>query len=132
MRSVLLGLALITAIEPALATEWMYCGDAASEAEIGLLLPHHASVVAPIAVTLRAPGPRQWTSDPAYGDGAGAMVGQAFGDAEMLLVDVLDDNFNAPVASLRVFRVMEGEVFVQAGTLAIDGLGAWAVSCEGP
>ena len=131
-RIVAASLVLWVACHPALATEWMYCTDVAGAAEIGLLLPHHASVVAPIGVTMRGPALRQWTSDPAYGDGAGIMVGQAFGDADMLLVDLLDNNFNDQVAALRLFRVTEGDAYVQAGTLSIAGVGVWAVSCEGP
>jgi hypothetical protein len=131
MKPLLAALALVALAAPAQATEWLYCSDAAGEAEIGILLGHH-TVLVPVGVTLRGPGPVNWSSNPAYGEGEPISIGQAFGDDDMVLVDLLDGDVNLPVASLRVFRALEGKVFAQGGTLTIVGLGAWAVSCEGP
>jgi hypothetical protein len=38
----------------------------------------------------------------------------------------------AKLAELRLFKASEGETYARAGTLRIVGMGAWAVSCEGP
>lgn len=131
MKTALAVLFLAGLASPAAATEWIHCSDADGEVEIGLLVAHH-EVLSPIGATLRGPALRQWTSDPAYGDGPAITVGQAFGNDEMMLVDLLDGDFNLSVASLRIFKAEEGTDFVQGGTLVIDGVGAWAVACEGP
>ena len=100
MRALILALALCGAT-PALATEWEHCSDAGGAASFDYLA----------------------------GDGDPVSVGQAFEDAEAIRIDALDKDAGI-VASLRLFKASESGEAATGGTLSINGLGAWAVSCD--
>ncbi|MBL8599640.1 MAG: hypothetical protein JNL14_18040 [Devosia sp.] len=129
MRSLILVASLLLAT-PALATEWVYCGDAADEASVGLLLGG-VEFVNISAVTLRA-GTAEWASAEVYGPGAPIAVAQTYMGDDQLVVDLTDDNYNDVLAQLRVYTSEEGEDYVQGGVLRVPGHGAWVVTCEGP
>ncbi len=113
---------------PALATEWLYCGNEPAEVEIGLLLGT-TSFLSPVGATMRD-GDAKWASDAAYGEGTVFTVAQGFADAETIRVDLYDDIMNERVAELRLFQVEEGEELTLGGTLRIIGQGAWPVACS--
>jgi len=115
---------------PAMATEWIYCGNDDGTATVGLLAGA-VEFLSISAVTLQV-GEASWASGPSYGDGAPVTVGQAFEDHDMLLIDLYDDNVANLVAQLRVFRAEEGDAdVVYGGVLRVPGHGAWVVSCAG-
>lgn len=129
MRSLIFAASLLLAA-PAFATEWVYCGDAAEEASIGLLLGG-VDFVNISGITLEA-GNAQWASAEAYGPGKPIAVAQTYFGDDQIVVDLTDDNANELLAELRVYVAEEGEDYVQGGILRIPGHGAWVVSCEGP
>lgn len=59
-------------------------------------------------------------------------VSQAFSDGESIRVDFTDANLNELIARIRLFQAHEEADDVMAGTLEVMGVGAYAVSCEGP
>ncbi|MFN4143022.1 hypothetical protein [Aestuariivirga sp.] len=124
-----LGMAL-----PAHATEWMDCGDAEETASIRVLLGA-MEVIAVNTVEIEAKG-RRWST--AGGEGVTRVTtGQAFETAEQVWIDVTDEAVNAIVARLRLFKASDDGEGVEpsqatAGTLAMPGIGVWAVSCSGP
>ena len=119
---------MTVATTPASATEWVYCSDVDSVAEIGFLLGT-VDAFMPAGATMRHET-RHWTTNEAYGDGAVMTVGQGYGDDTMLMVDLFDEAVDAKIAELRLWKAQEGEVVVNAGTLHILGQGVWAVSCD--
>ena len=129
MRSVIIAAALMLAT-PAFATEWVYCGDAAEEASVGLLLGgvEFSSIV---AITLEA-GDAQWSSAEVYGPGAPIAAALAYIGDDQIIVDFSDEESLETIAELRVYIAEDGEDYVQGGTLRVPGHGAWVVSCEGP
>jgi hypothetical protein len=124
-----LGMAL-----PAHATEWMDCGDAENAASIRVLLGA-MEVIAVNTIEIEAKG-RKWST--AGGEGAILITkGQAFETADQIWIDVTDEAVNAIVARLRLFKASDDGEGVEppqatAGTLAMPGIGVWAVSCSGP
>ena len=63
---------------------------------------------------------------------AAMRVGQAFEDADMIVVDFTDEGVSSIIASLRLFKATEGDSDATGGTLRVPGVGAWAVTCTGP
>ena len=118
---------------PASATEWINCTDVGSNAGPRLnFLVGDVGVLSVAGLTISAGG-KNWASDPIYGPGASVQVGQAYEDAESIRIDALDAGFAVRVAELRLFKASEGGAAdVYAGTLRVPGVGAWAVSCDGP
>lgn len=114
---------------PCLATEWISCASPDGGASMDILVGR-VDVLAIAGMTVTV-GEKVWATDPAYGPGDPAIVGQAFEDAETLRVDAVDTSY-VKLAELRLFRASEGEDHVYAGTLRIPGHGAWAVACTGP
>ena len=129
MRS-LIFVASLLLTSPAFATEWVYCGDAADEASVGVLVGgvEFASIV---AITLRA-GSAEWASAEVYGPGKQISVAQAYFGDDQIIIDFTDPENLDTLAQLRVYLSAEGEDYVQGGILRVPGQGAWAVSCEGP
>ena len=76
-------------------------------------------------------GGKKWATD-ADGRRRDLRVGQAFEDADKIVVDFTDDGVSSIIASLRLFKASEGDDYVTGGTLRITGVGAWAVTCSGP
>jgi hypothetical protein len=121
------GVLLVTAAGPAKATEWLNCSDG-DRASINVLLGN-MNVIAVDTVEVEAAG-RKWSTR--GGDATLITKGQAFETADQIYIDVTDDNVNAIVAQLRLFKASEGDNYVSAGTLRVAGIGAWAVTCSGP
>lgn len=61
----------------------------------------------------------------------GAVNGFAEADGS-IRVDFTDDNVNAIVARLRLFRAIEADSFAMAGVLQVTDVGAYAVICDEP
>ena len=130
IRRVAIAVALGALASPASATEWINCSDAQGQASFDFLVGA-LDVLSIVGLTISA-GDKVWASDVAYGPGEPVTVGQAFEDADTVLVDVVDENVTARIAELRLFKTSEGDAAtVYAGTLRIPGHGAWAVSCSG-
>jgi hypothetical protein len=129
MRSLLLAAALLFAT-PAMATEWIHCGDAEGEASVGVLVGA-LDFVSISAVTMRVNG-QDWASSEAYGPGKPIRPSQAYVGDGQILIDLTDEDHNETLAELRVFTADEGEDYVQGGVLRVPGQGAWVVSCDGP
>lgn len=128
LSRIALALCLAGLATPSLATEWLNCAAPDGGASIDLLLG--AGEVIAVAGFTVTTGDKVWASDPAYGPGEPAMLGQAFEDANSIRIDVLDGDFNARIAELRLFKAEEGEApFVYGGTLRLPGHGAWPVAC---
>ena len=115
---------------PSYATEWVSCSDPQGEASFDFLAGA-LDVISIAALTISA-GEQVWASDAANGPGDPVAVGQAFEDADTIVVDAMDPNFTTRIAELRLFKATEGDKHVLGGTLRIPGHGAWAVSCTGP
>ena len=131
IRRAAIAVALATFATPSLATEWVNCSDRDGQASFDMLLG--ALDVISIAGLTITVGEQVWASDVAYGPGEPVTVGQAFEDADTIMVDAMDENLTAKIAELRLFKTSEGDAApVLAGTLRIPGHGAWAVSCSGP
>ena len=57
---------------------------------------------------------------------------QAAQDGNRIIADYADENVERIVASLRLLSAEEGEDVVTVGTLTLPGIGAYALTCEGP
>ncbi|WP_417309549.1 hypothetical protein [Devosia sp.] len=126
-----IAIALCGLATPALASEWISCaspdGGASFDFLVGTL-----DVLSVAGMTITA-GEQVWATDPAYGPGTPVVVGQAFETADTILIDAMDEAIITRIASLRLFKAVEGDGDpVYAGTLHIPEYGAWAVSCTGP
>ena len=129
MRSLIFGASLLM-VTPSLATEWVYCGDAANEVSVGVLLGG-VEFVNISGITLTANG-KEWSSSPAYGPGEPIAVVQTYMGDDQIIVDFADEEHSGVLAQLRVYMAEEGEDYVQGGVLKVAGQGAWVVTCEGP
>ena len=128
MKQLLAAAIVLALATPAGATEWITCsaeGDAAS----ANILVGMVDVLSIAQANVEAGG-KKWTTD-ATGDGA-LRIGQAFENAEMIVVDFTDEGVSSIVASLRLFKATEGDNDATGGTLRISGVGAWVVACTGP
>ena len=128
MKMLLAAAAALALATPAGATEWIACnadGDAAS----ANILVGTVDVLSIARANVEAGG-KTWTTDVA-GDG-GLRVGQAFEDADTIVVDFTDEGVSSIIASLRLFKATEGDSDATGGILRVPGIGAWAVSCTGP
>ena len=63
--------------------------------------------------------------------GETVFVLQHFIAGDRILIDVTDDNFERIVARIRLFVDLEGDEQTIAGPVRIEGLGVYAMSCEG-
>ena len=112
---------------PAAAAQWMSCTDAGGEASFDYLIADDTGFSVS-AVTVTA-GERVWASDPANGPGEPIRIGNVHDDVSVSFVEVTDET-SIRLAQLRLFKAIEGETTVYGGTLHIEGVGAWAVSCS--
>ncbi|RWO58269.1 hypothetical protein [Mesorhizobium sp.] len=119
-------LMLVAAATPALATESIVCSADGNAASIDVLMGHTA-VIAVARVWLDAGG-RNWTTDGQPGS-TKVIVGQAFEDDQQMAIDLTDEGISSIVAKLRLVKASEQSNFAMGGTLSIDGVGAWAVTC---
>lgn len=112
---------------PASATETTTCeGDGAS---ISMLMG--AMPVVSIAKVDMEAGTRKWSTEKAEGSTL-IVVGQSFETETGLDVHLMDAELTEVIAQLRVVKASEGDFYAAGGTLLISGVGAWAVSCNGP
>lgn len=119
---------------PAHATEWMDCGDAGKTVSIRVLLGA-MDVIAVNTIEIDVKG-RTWSTAGTQG-ATPITTGQAFETADQMWIDITDENVGQVIARLRIFKAsddMEGleNSYAAAGTLAMPGVGVWAVSCSGP
>ncbi len=121
---------------PAQATEWLDCGDAENTVSFRVLLGA-MDVIAVNTIEIEAKD-RKWSTMPAEGV-VTITKGQAFETPDQMWIDVTDENVNAIVAKLRLFKASEmaggsenGVFDATGGTLQMPGVGAWAVRCSGP
>jgi len=119
---------------PAHATEWMDCGDAEKTVSLRVLLGA-LDVIAVNAIEIEAKG-KKWSTATSEGS-TRITTGQAFETADQIWIDVTDENVAQIVARLRLFKASDDtegaeNSYAVAGTLAMPGLGVWAVSCSGP
>jgi hypothetical protein len=129
MRSLIFAASLLLA-SPALATEWVYCGDAGGEATVGVLLGG-VEFTSIVGITLTA-GDAEWASAEVYGPGKPIAAALAYIGDDQIIVDFSDEESLETIAELRVYIAEEGEDYVQGGILRVPGHGASVVSCEGP
>lgn len=134
VRALLAAAALAFFALPAQATEWMECGS--GEAVSFRVLLGAMDVISVDTIEIELDG-RKWSTR--GGDGVTLITkGQAFETADQVWIDVTDENVNAIVAKLRIFKAFEDgpvdrEPFdAKGGTLHMPGIGAFAVSCSGP
>ena len=128
MLRALVVLAALAAATPALATEWEHCSDAGGQASFDYLAGDGTGGLSINQLTITA-GDKVWASSAATGPGDPVSVGQAFEDDNTVRIDALDKDFGK-FAELRLFKASEGDTLVYSGTLRIEGVGAWAVSCD--
>jgi hypothetical protein len=129
VRLAIVGVALVALAPPAAATEWIYCSDNGGEASVDFLVGT-LDVLAVAGLTMSA-ADRSWASHTAYGSGEPITVGQAFQTDDTLMIDAMDEALIKKVAELRLFRVEAADgVPIYGGTLRIEGVGAWAVTCN--
>ncbi|MER8476578.1 hypothetical protein NKJ36_03610 [Mesorhizobium sp. M0142] len=121
---------LVAAATPAVATESIVCSADGGAASIDVLMGHTA-VIAVARVWLVDAGGKTWTTDGQPGS-TKVIVGQAFEDDERMLIDLTDEGLSSIVARLRLVKASEQSSFAMGGTLSIDGVGAWAVTCPEP
>ena len=119
---------------PAHATEWMDCGDAERTVSMRVLLGA-MDVIAVNTIEMEVGG-KTWSTTGASG-ATRITTGQAFETADQLLIDVTDENMGQIIARLRLFKASDDTEGLEnsnaaAGTLALPGLGVWAVSCSLP
>lgn len=129
MRRLLMLPILLPLASPAAATEWVSCGTGGEGASVDVLVGLGLDVISISAARIEAGG-KKWATD-AEGDRK-IIVGQGFEDAEKMIVDFTDAGVSTIVASLRLFKAVEGENLATGGTLKVAGVGAWAVACSGP
>ena len=129
MKRLSAALILLALAAPAAATESIVCASEDKAASIDVLVGLGLDVVSISRATIEAKG-KTWGTDQS-GEQKIAL-GQAFEDAEKLVVDFTDEGVSAIVASLRLFKASEGEDFASGGTLRVANVGAWAVTCSGP
>ena len=129
MRSLILAASLLLTT-PAVATEWIFCGNADDTAAVGVLVGGF-DFVNISAVTMHV-GETNWASSETYGPGTAIWPAGAFIGDDQIVIDFTDDEHNELLAELRVYLAQEGEDYVQGGVLRVPGHGAWVVTCEGP
>ena len=112
------------------ATEWVTCATPAGEASFDYLVGTlDVLAIAGLNVSV---GEQVWASSVAYGPGDPIVVGQAFEDDEVVMIDTMDESMSTLIAQLRLFKATApDDTIVYSGTLRIRDFGAWTVSCIG-
>lgn len=111
------------------ATEWMHCGDAGDEVQLGFLLGG-LDFTQVSGLTLRI-GTEQWTDSPAYGPGKPLALGDYFFDWKILNATV-DENHETVLAELRVVLIESENDIAKGGVMHVPGKGVFVVACDGP
>ncbi len=118
---------LLTLGSAAQATETMTCSAEGDAASIVVLLGA-MDVIAVVNASVKV-GDKVWSTDRSGNGEVKITLGQAFEDDAQMLIDLTDENVNAIVARLRLFKGSEQSDFAMGGTLTVAGVGAWAVTC---
>ena len=118
---------MLTLASPAQATETVTCSADGDAASIDVLLGA-MDVIAFVNATVTVDD-RVWSTDRSGNGEVKITLGQAFEDDERMLIDLTNENVNAIVARLRLFKAAEQSDFAMGGTLTVAGVGAWAVTC---
>lgn len=71
---------------------------------------------------------KAWSTGPERGEGAPMIVGQAFADAEQVMVDFTDPNIENILISVRLRFINEDEDWPLSGTMVAEGK-SFAVRC---
>lgn len=112
------------------ATEWVTCATPSGEASFDYLVGT-LDVLAVVGLNVSV-GEQVWASSVAYGPGDPIVVGQAFEDDEVVMIDAMDESMAVIIAQLRLFKAADvDDTIVYSGTLRIRDFGAWTVSCVG-
>lgn len=135
MKQALAAGAILAALAlPAQATEWVDCSG--GETVNFRVLLGSMEVIAIDTIEIEVNG-KTWSTR--GGEGVTLITrGQAFQTADQMWIDVTDENVNAIVARLRIFKAFEDgaegvePLDAKGGTLHMPGIGAWPVSCSGP
>ena len=118
---------MLTLASAAQATETMSYSAEGDAASIDVLLGA-MDVIAFVNATVTV-GDQVWSTDRSGNGEIKITLGQAFENDEQMLIDLTDENVNAIVARLRLFKAAEQSDFALGGTLTVAGVGAWAVTC---
>lgn len=112
------------------ATEWVTCATPEGEASFDYLVGTlDVLAIAGLNVSV---GEQVWASSVAYGPGDPIVVGQAFEDDEVVMIDAMDEGMSTIIAQLRLFKApAPDDTIVYSGTLRIRDHGAWTVTCMG-
>ena len=129
MRRVALTLAmLVSAGSPCLASGGISCTDASGNVSVDLSSGRQDTLsIFRAVVTISG---ETWSSDTAIVPGAPVVIGQAFENDSMLLVDLLGEPAGSVIASLRAFNATQDDDFVSGGIFTFKGRGAWVVDCS--
>ncbi|MCB1382170.1 MAG: hypothetical protein KDJ73_04410 [Notoacmeibacter sp.] len=119
---------LLAAGGPCHASGGIDCTDTSGDVSVQLSSGHQDTLsIFRAVVTING---ESWSSDTSVVPGAPLIVGQAFENDGMLLVDFLGESAGSVIASLRAFNATEEDTFVSAGVFTFKGKGAWAVDCS--
>ncbi|RUT32845.1 hypothetical protein EMQ25_06815 [Arsenicitalea aurantiaca] len=131
MRTLLPAVLLLAGFaQPAMATGTITCTDPAGDATMTLSVGT-LSVLSILRAEITI-GEESWSTDPVIAPGTLIVAGQGFETEDGLWASFTDEAVNDIVGELRLAKASEGRDFVMAGTLAMPGVGAYAMVCEGP
>jgi hypothetical protein len=124
------GVMMLGLATPAQATEWIDCGDAANEVNLGFLLG--GLDFSQVSGTHLRIGDDWWSDRPSLEPGKPLAIGDFFFDWKLLKATVVDENRENVLAELHVVLTSSETFDAKGGVLTVPGKGAWVVSCEGP
>jgi hypothetical protein len=125
-RALIFSLLFAGAAGSARATETMICTSGDGGPEVSMLMGT-LDVASIVSASIVHDG-KTWATN-----GEEAMkiiVGQAFENETLLVVDFTDEGLSTKVAELRLVKAGEEGMFATGGTIRLPGSGAWAVSCS--
>lgn len=125
----MVAIALSAVSAPALAAHSVLCtnGDSAS---ISMVLGDEA-VIRPTGINISV-DEKNWSSDPNASSSRQVNVGQAFEDADHVMIDLTDVATAEVLIKLRLYTVTDptsGKI--GGGTMWVKGVGAYSVTCTG-
>lgn len=134
IRTFLAGLAmsggLLWSAPMAWATGTIACTGADGADASVFLLVGRLPVLAVLRAEIEANGMVYATDPPQGADAVRIVFGQGFTDANRVVADFTDPNFEEIVVTLRLERAFEDKAGAEAGIVRVVGHGAWPVTCE--
>lgn len=112
------------------ATGTIECTGAAGADASVFLLVGRLPVLAVLRAEIETEGTVYATDPPNGADAVRIAFGQGFTDANRLVADFTDPNFEEIVITLRLERAFEDKAGAEAGIVRVVGEGAWPVTCE--